>query len=200
MLARPLRCAVVMPCAEAFALLEEVGRVGWWRLGTREALSIEAGSFAAGLLRCCDERLLVRAIVEGMRSWPAIGMRFRRSGQAGGREAVGGHVGHDAGPAARQEAQGGLLLPHESFVLRAQRLDRAPRVRGAAFARRRAVQRAGPSSFRCRAPSRKPRASRVPTRSIRGSGRLRAAYGWRRFSVLPRALPRAGGQGVLGRY
>ena len=29
MLARPLRCAVVMPCAEAFALLEEVGHVGW---------------------------------------------------------------------------------------------------------------------------------------------------------------------------
>ena len=27
--ARPLRCAAVMPCAEAFALLEEVGHVGW---------------------------------------------------------------------------------------------------------------------------------------------------------------------------
>ena len=29
MLARPLRCAAVMPCAEAFAILEEVGHVGW---------------------------------------------------------------------------------------------------------------------------------------------------------------------------
>ena len=29
MLARPLRCAAVMPCAEAFALLEVVGHVGW---------------------------------------------------------------------------------------------------------------------------------------------------------------------------
>lgn len=26
---RPARCAAVMPCADAFALLEEVGHVGW---------------------------------------------------------------------------------------------------------------------------------------------------------------------------
>ena len=169
--------------------------------GTQEALSIKLVPSLQALLRCCDERLLVRATRRG-----ACGPGRRlgcASGeaQAGGREAVGGHVGHDAGglPLDKKGARAACCCRTSRSCCTRAAADRAPRVRGAALARRRAARAQGRPAFRCRDAARGSRRgrSRVPTRSIRGERTLASRVAGR-FPVLPRALPRAGGS-VLGR-
>ncbi len=147
----------------------------------REALSIKQVPSLQALLRCCDERLLVRAIVEEHAvlagDWDALPAKRKRAAE----KRLAATLATMRGlPLDKKGARGSLLLPHESFVLHARSglierhvsaallsLDDVPLAR-------RAVQRSDAATR-----PEKPRGrSRVPTRSIRGSGRLRAACGW----------------------
>ena len=145
----------------------------------REALSIKQVPSLQALLRCCDERLLVRAIVEEHAvlagDWDALPAKRKRAAE----KRLAATLATMRGlPLDKKGARGSLLLPHESFELHA-RSGLIERHVSAALRSTTCRSRAGPSSAPTPRRPEKPRGrSRVPTRSIRGSGRLRAACGW----------------------
>ena len=143
----------------------------------REALSIKQVPSLQALLRCCDERLLVRAIVEEHAvlagDWDALPAKRKRAAE----KRLAATLATMRGlPLDKKGARGSLLLPHESFVLHA-RSGLIERHVSAALLSLDDVPFA-PSAPTPRRPEKPRGRSRVPTRSIRGSGRLRAACGW----------------------
>ena len=147
----------------------------------REALSIKQVPSLQALLRCCDERLLVRAIVEEHAvlagDWDALPAKRKRAAE----KRLAATLATMRGlPLDKKGARGSLLLPHESLVLHARSglIERHVSARCSRSTTCRS--RAGPSSVPMprRRPGKPRGRSRVPTRSIRGSGRLRAACGW----------------------
>ena len=87
----------------------------------REALSIKQVPSLQALLRCCDERLLVRAIVEEHAvlagDWDALPAKRKRAAE----KRLAATLATMRGlPLDKKGARGSLLLPHESFVLHAR--------------------------------------------------------------------------------
>ena len=166
----------------------------------REALSIKQVPSLQALLRCCDERLLVRAIVEEHAvlagDWDALPAKRKRAAE----KRLAATLATMRGlPLDKKGARGSLLLPHESFVLHARSglierhvsaallsLDDVPLAR-------RAVQRSDAATPPGEAEGPQPRPYHA--RSVGADACEPRVAG--RFPVLPRALPRVG-VGVLG--
>ncbi|MFR3091745.1 MAG: hypothetical protein ACLTMP_08540 [Eggerthella lenta] len=146
----------------------------------REALSIKQVPSLQALLRCCDERLLVRAIVEEHAvlagDWDALPAKRKRAAEKRWRP----RWPRCGACRSTKRARGAsLLLPHESFVLHARSGLIERHVSAALLSLDDVPLARRPSSAPMPRRPEKPRGrSRVPTRSIRGSGRLRAACGW----------------------
>ena len=87
----------------------------------REALDVKQIPSLQMLLRCCDEKLLVRAIVEDHAAragdWDALPAKRRRAAEKRLTATIATMRGL---PLDKKRARGSLLLPDESFVLHAR--------------------------------------------------------------------------------